>query len=59
LEVWYLTFTFRNLSTISTDITNEQFVYSCKCQQFQRSCPTQNAAAVSLLIRRVRKVRRE
>jgi len=46
------------LPTISTDITNGQFVYSFKCKYFQRSCPMQNAAAVSLLIRSVSKVRR-
>jgi len=47
-----------NLPTISTDITNEQFVYSCKCRYFQRPCPMQNATAVSLLIRSVIKFRR-
>lgn len=47
-----------NLPTISTDITHEQFVCSYICKYFQRSCPMQNAAAVSLLIRSISKVRR-
>lgn len=56
--MWYLTFTFMDLPTMSTYVTNEQFVYSCNCKHFQLSYPMQNAAAVSLLIQSISKVSR-